>query len=80
MCERGRLCSNRTRKKKEEAGSETGRPPENEPNISLEETEREKGRKRGAEERTDPKIMGTRFSERMWPQSKRTDHAPAWRM
>ena len=27
-------------KKKEEAGSETGRPPENEPNISLEETER----------------------------------------
>ena len=27
--------------KKEEAGSETGRPPENEPNISLEETERE---------------------------------------
>ena len=40
MCERGRLCSKRTRKKKE-AGSETGRPPENEPNISLEETERE---------------------------------------
>ena len=38
--------------------------------------EREKGRKRGAEERTDPKIMGTRFSAR----SGRTDHAPAWRM
>ena len=28
--------------KKEEAGSETGRPPENEPNISLEKTERER--------------------------------------